>query len=187
VDISRACLLPGWMTEGELTYLADAASRSTCIAEIGSWRGRSTRAMADNTSGMIYAIDTWADDAYGYPGWWTTPEDTAKRSTKDWLWKEFSSHLNGSLHTKVFPMRMHSVEAAVILSRYMKFDMIFIDADHEEKSVREDILAWRPLLRAGGLFCGHDYNHPTCPGVKVAVDALIPNVEITETIWHATF
>lgn len=46
-------------------------------------------------------------------------------------------------------------------------DFVFIDANHQEKFVREDIYAWYPKLRRGGLLMGHDYN---IDGVRVAVD-----------------
>ena len=49
VDISHAINIPGWMSVEELTYLAEAASKSNIIVEVGSWKGRSTIALAANT------------------------------------------------------------------------------------------------------------------------------------------
>ncbi len=49
-------------------------------------------------------------------------------------------------------------------------DLLFIDADHSEQAVREDIAAWRPKVRRGGVIAGHDYGSRNHPGVKVAVD-----------------
>ena len=65
MNITRALQIPGMMSEEELTYLAELASDREWIVEIGSWMGRSARAMADNTKGTVYCVDTWADDAYG--------------------------------------------------------------------------------------------------------------------------
>jgi len=38
------------------------------------------------------------------------------------------------------------------------FDFVYIDADHTEEAVKEDILAWWPKVRSGGVLAGHDYS-----------------------------
>lgn len=63
-----------------------------------------------------------------------------------------------------------SVEAAQTVPD-ASLDFVFIDADHLEESVREDIAAWRPKVKAGGWLCGHDV---FIPGVRRAVDDLCP-------------
>lgn len=63
-------------------------------------------------------------------------------------------------------------------------DFVFIDGGHEYESVRDDIRAWLPKLKPGGLMAGHDYGHvckpgevaprSSHPGVAQAVDELLP-------------
>lgn len=36
-------------------------------------------------------------------------------------------------------------------------DFVFVDADHQYESVKKDIIAWYPKLKAGGIMAGHDY------------------------------
>lgn len=51
-------------------------------------------------------------------------------------------------------------------------DYVFIDADHSYEGCRDDIAAWLPKLKPGGLLGGHDYGRSAYPseGVKPAVD-----------------
>lgn len=37
------------------------------------------------------------------------------------------------------------------------FDIVYIDASHEYEYVKEDILAWLPKVKKGGIICGDDY------------------------------
>jgi predicted O-methyltransferase YrrM len=61
--------------------------------------------------------------------------------------------------------------------------LVFIDALHAEESVREDITAWLPKVKPGGLLSGHDYGQWDCPGVKPAVDDLLGAVSHENTVW----
>lgn len=36
-------------------------------------------------------------------------------------------------------------------------DFVYIDANHHYKEVIEDIMAWYPKVRSGGIIAGHDY------------------------------
>lgn len=58
-------------------------------------------------------------------------------------------------------------------------DFVFIDADHSDRAVREDIAAWLPKVKIGGLLCGHDYGKTTRDEVAVTdvVDELFPDAE----------
>ena len=37
------------------------------------------------------------------------------------------------------------------------FDCIYVDARHDWKGVYEDLKAWWPKLKVGGIMAGHDY------------------------------
>lgn len=77
------------------------------------------------------------------------------------------------------------------------FDFIYIDANHEYKWVREDLLAWYPKLKVGGIFSGHDYKNfvgskknrwgeSSLCGVKQAVDEFCDELEIKTLITGGT-
>lgn len=183
MNIDKAVATPGWMSIEELTYIAEVAEKSQCIAEIGSWRGRSTIAFAEHTPGVVYCVDTWADNAYGGNNYWTKDDPPDLMQRKDWLWDEFHKNLGERVYTNVFPYRMSSVEGARILRNMdMTFDAIFIDAGHSYADVVNDIHAWRPMLRENGILFGHDYGI-FGPEVIKAVDELIGKVRVVDTIW----
>lgn len=37
------------------------------------------------------------------------------------------------------------------------FDFVYIDGDHSYEAVSEDLRAWWPLVRSGGILAGHDW------------------------------
>lgn len=54
------------------------------------------------------------------------------------------------------------------------FDVVYIDASHDYESVKEDIIAWLPKVKKGGIICGDDYT-PGWPGVMRAVNEVFNN------------
>lgn len=67
------------------------------------------------------------------------------------------------------------------------YDVVFIDGGHEYRSVREDILAYQDKVRSGGILAGHDYgNDVEWPGVRVAVDELLPLASHYRSCWWVT-
>ena len=57
---------------------------------------------------------------------------------------------------RVFDHEMTRMQA-VDLFQNESLDFIYIDARHDYKAVWDDLEAWFPKLRKGGLFSGHDY------------------------------
>lgn len=63
-------------------------------------------------------------------------------------------------------------------------DFVFIDADHSEAAVAEDIEAWKSKVKPGGWLGGHDYNKKF-DGVIKAVDRVFGKQvhELPGSIW----
>jgi hypothetical protein len=132
--------------------------------------------MADNTAGFIYAVDPWAGD-------WHGSEDGSIVTGED-VFRSFKQNVRGL--SNVSAVRMTSTDAAAFFAdQRLKFDMVFIDALHTYDALKADILAWRPLLTDGGLLCGHDY-HPDFPGVKQAVEELVPGFQLLGGVAEGT-
>ena len=170
VDISKAKKIEGWMSDMELTWLAKQAKNHKVIVELGSYLGRSTRAMADNTNGIVYAIDDWLgvrDKEVANP----------ERFNRDSLFDEFKANMNGLLESKkVSPIRGN--HKAVCVPGIVP-DMVFVDGSHQYEDVMANLTMWLPK----GLICGHDYDWPE---VKKAVDEVLGEVKVVEgtSIWY---
>ncbi len=60
---------------------------------------------------------------------------------------------------------------------------VWIDAVHDYEHVKEDIAAWEPLIRPGGVIGGHDFT-PSWPGVEIAVREAFPTgVNVEGSSW----
>jgi len=172
-DISKALLIGGWMSDRELLWLATQARTHNLIVEFGSLHGRSTRAMADNNDGIIWAVDPWAGVYY--------EEDGEKVPISTFIMPYFIQNLKDHIDIgHVIPIRKFSYQ----FSLPHEVDMVFIDGDHRYETVLKDIRKAYELLESGGLICGHDYGHPSWPGVKQAVDELLGPVVVEDTIWY---
>ena len=178
MQLTKALSIFGWMPDSELGWLAHRAAVHNNIVEIGSFMGRSTRALAENTLGTVTAVDTWAG----------SDEEQHRKLLEghgpNWLYDEFRANMAGL--TNVAMVRQSSLTAAANLyAGSAQFDMIFIDASHDYENVCADIRAWAPLLKEGGLLCGHDF-HNGAPGVMRAVDELLQGYKLFESIWFVT-
>lgn len=184
MNIERALKTNGWMSESELSYIASLASKSKLIVELGSWRGRSAVAWAQNTDGVVYCIDTWANDAYGitFPN---DPPDLHRRP--DWLMTEFLRNTSGLRN--IVPIRTRTtIAASIFVNLGLQPGVIFVDAGHSRKDVMEDLNAWLPLLADGGVICGHDYGYGGWPDVQSVVNEYVANgrlkpIRLIDTLW----
>lgn len=168
------------MDEAEMIWLAEMGSVSHRVVEIGSWMGRSTRALADNCPGTVLVVDTWSGSG--------EHKEMLKRQNRNWLHAQFLANISGL--TNLTAMRMSSTSAAsqLLSQNVAPFDMVFIDGSHEYRDVKADILAWKQLLAPKGIICGHDYDwdgNQTWLGVKQAVDELLGGVSrAVGSIWY---
>lgn len=183
VTIENAIPLFGWMSESELTFLARLSSENKIVIEVGSWHGRSTRALGDNTIGVVYAVDHWKGSVNEQ-----IPHQSAQLLDGDHAFIEFMNNNFDLVEMgKIVPIRMSSANAAAFLQKKgIKADVIFIDGGHTYDEVLKDIKDWCPLLKENGLICGHDYSD-SFKGVKDAVHHIFGGdvtVRPNTTIWY---
>ncbi len=120
-----------------LYWLARQGPGAGDMAEIGSFRGRSTLCMAAGLRhrghDTILAID---------PHVYRTEAEL----------RENIEHFEASRYVE--PVAAPSAAAAVACRRPLR--LIFIDGNHEKENVEADVRAWLPHLVPGGLLLLHD-------------------------------
>ena len=150
------------------------------IVEIGCWKGCSAAFVAVEiiNSGKnikFDCVDIWLDN-------WSEPNEKIRHGYKNvgTPYEQFLENMK-PVENHYTPIRMASVKAAA-LYQDNSLDLVFIDADHEYKSVREDILAWLPKVKSGGVIAGDDYDN-TFPGVIKATNELLKPLKINGITW----
>lgn len=160
------------MEPDELAWLEEQAKTHSMIIEIGSYLGRSTCALADNTPGQVIAIDNW----YG-------PTDGCPVPDRNTIYERFCENLKDHIaNAKVLPVS--DDHGRVEPTAFPVPDMVFIDGDHSYESVKRDIAKWKPVVN--GLLCGHDLDY-RFPGVEQALKELVPDYKVgAGRIWYWT-
>jgi len=136
-------------------------------AEIGVHRGEFSRALLNCWHGkMLYLVDPWKSftgDEY------TEPRD----SDFDACMKNLEPHIG-----RFEVLRDFSLDAAKKIPD-ASLDFCYIDANHRSKYIRQDLYAWWPKVKPGGILAGHDYVNATWPDVRAEVDAFVGRLGLT--------
>ena len=176
------------MSTEELEWLAIQASARRAIIELGSWKGRSTKALSMATPGVVIAIDHWM----GSEGERSSYHEEAAKIGQEAMLSIFRGNLRPEIESgKTIPVIGHNSEVApyvghLLDARGLQADMLFIDSDHSYARVKEDINNYLPMVRLGGLVCGHDYNSLR-QGVIDAVNYTFGKPDsIVGSIWSVT-
>ncbi len=148
------------------------------FVEVGCWKGKSAAYMCveianSNKDIEFFCVDTW-EGSVEHEGMEELPK----------LYDIFIDNMR-PVGEYYFPLKMTSLEA-VKKFKDNSLDFVFIDASHEYEDVRDDILAWYPKVKPGGIIAGHDYYHDEYdwfPGVKRAVNELLTGFTPDEKCW----
>lgn len=156
--------IDGWLTQSEGNALA-ALAAGKLVLELGSYKGRSTVAMAQTATHVVSIDCHKGDDSTG-------SADTLA---------EFLANLEAcGIRDKVVPI-VGRIEAACFFLAVQLFDMTFIDDDHAASVSGSTEFAVR-ATRPGGIIAWHDWNFPA---VREAarVHRLEPTSFVDELAW----
>jgi predicted O-methyltransferase YrrM len=143
----------GYLHDDEPLFLAQLAScvpAGQAIVEIGSFRGRSTIALAYGAPDgvLVYSVDPHDE----------VQTDTYRFGMDDQ--QEFMHNVSrAGLGHKVKAWNMSSLSALQAWHFYRNsfaLGLVFIDGDHEYNEVKNDVMLWRGYLARGGIMAIHD-------------------------------
>jgi predicted O-methyltransferase YrrM len=155
-----------WTGDVEAAYLADQASRAHLIVESGTYMGFSAAVMLAASADC----HLWCVDPFTVAG--------TEQVTRYMLKKYISQH-----RCEIIPKRCGP---AAEMLEYLRgrIDLIFIDDGHAYDDVVYDIQHLSPLLRSGGILCGHDYETPPNDVTRAVTDRLHGHREAVPRMWE---
>lgn len=145
--------IEGWLTDKEADFLREKAKDKLCL-EIGTYKGKSARVMGE-VARKLFTVDAFI---------FCTIQDALV-------------NLKDLENVQIIPSHSKTV-ASMFNDRY--FDVIFLDGDHSEDSVLQDIFFYRNKVKHGGYLIFHDYIkgiHDGFDSVKIAVDKTFGSVD----------
>ena len=165
--IRRSAEIDGWIFEGEHEYLWKLATGSAegDILEIGTWMGKSTCILAGacierapNTK--VLCIDPF--DLSGAGGQAEYHKRLLPGKT-DTLQVFLSNARKLGFRDWVMPIVARSEVALPLLT--MQARLVFIDGNHDLRSIQRDVQLSLPLIAEGGVLAIHDVS-PSWPDVE---------------------
>ena len=146
------------------------------IVEIGSYIGQSTTMFADEAK-LVIAIDPFMNDY---------DDKDVTCHAADIPTEVYGKFLeNIAPYKNISHIRMTSDDAIKVLGN-LKIDLVYIDGVHTYEQVKKDIENYKPIVKPGGLLCGHDYsNEGYVAGVYKAVNEAFgkPDLTFIDNTW----
>lgn len=171
--------LRGHGTKDEYRTLAKYAGRvksGQVIVEIGTFRGKSACFLAHGSRDQgtrVYTIDPHDLPGERHP---TGVANSGRDYTEPSIPEEAERAIQYSGYgDRVTMIRGFSVDVATLewgRNSYPPIGLLFIDGDHRELAVREDLTAWSPFVTKGGFVVFDDYED-NFPGVVKVADEMM--------------
>ena len=145
-----------WFTYPKLySEVVRAFPSGSTFVEIGSWKGKSTAFMAVEIANSGKKIDFYCVDTF---------EGSVEHQNNPELPHLYEIFKNNMKPVEGYykDLRMTSLQAVQQFADE-SLDFVFIDGSHEYQDIKDDINAWLPKVKRGGILAGHDYYFPPQP------------------------
>ena len=172
-DIRRRRDIPVWLK----------AERLRVLAEVGVREGNHLLSLLKAEPTRMVAVDLWQDDL-------VLGHNDAKYSQEQF---DRCRQRVGRIAKKYPSVEICPGLSAIVALQFADgtFDFVYIDADHTYEGVRDDLEAWWPKVKPGGVLGGHDYilrrnPHGLVFGVVPALHEFIGRHDL-RTGFHCTW
>lgn len=149
--------VPCYLAPQDIQFLFSMASQlpnNAAVLEVGSWMGGSSISIASglfasrNLGAKIYCIDTWTG---------SSEHQDFDFIENDEMYEMFLTNIRDTYADLLIEsIRTPSTEGAKLF-KDDSIDIAFIDGDHTYEACLNDLEAWYPKIKAGGMVLGHDY------------------------------
>lgn len=148
-----------WHSRNELPGILNSLGLTGVGVEVGVERAHHLMQLRNNWNGkLLVAVDKWEVN----PNYAACTRERHLQSRDEAL-----SNIKG-MTRPVETITMWSTDAARHIAALDEqsqikrlwnggLDFVYLDADHSYTAVQNDIEAWLPLIRPGGIICGHDF------------------------------
>lgn len=141
---------PEWISTKYLVpYIKRLSKTKIDLLEIGTGKGESACYLLEN----VPNLNVWTFDPYkAYQDWNGFIDQVTLNKHMEVATKNFEGRLVTHIHETFDDFNLGGdVEGE-------QFDVVFIDGDHAEEAVYNDLKQTYPLLKAGGIMAVHDTN-----------------------------
>lgn len=148
--------------EDYFTQIAEWLPDGARVIEIGTFHGRSAAHLATMLKEAGKSAEIYTIDYYQQLEFPRDPVPVAK----------FTRNVRALRHlglADVVSLVPYDSRSCHYLFANESFDFVFVDADHSEVAVQNDIKYYYPKLKEGGAIAGHDYNN-RFPGLQYVVN-----------------
>lgn len=168
---------PGSFWEQGLKELAASLRPGSKVLEVGSYAGESAEIfLSSGNVSLLVAVDAWMDRLDMF-----------------------------DVHTRAAPMESVELEFDIRMSKFPgmvrkikddsrrasetlpdgAFNLVYIDSQHTEEHLLEELRLYMPKVAPGGFIGGHDYGNASYPGVKAAIERMLgtPDKVFRDTSW----
>ncbi len=163
----------GWYSDHPVFDELIRTRRPKRLVEIGSLLGASAihiaaQLMRHGVAGELTCVDTFLGSREHF---FATAERSAMLAEGRYqFFEEFIGNVGHSGHAATitpFP-QSSTIAARIFREAGREFDFVYLDASHEYQDVLSDLREWWPLVAAGGVLVGDDFEEPWFGVIRAA-------------------